>query len=1114
MKLLNFIKEKSIDVLLVQEHNIKSLVKIEYLLQHYNVILNKSILFKGGTLILVDKKLPAQICRTYLHPTSRICTLVINVMGNELYLVNMYAPSGKNKTHERENLFENELIYQLVANTDNLIMCGDWNSVISRNDTIKPTTACYSNALKRILTTFKFKDIYNISKKKPEFTYYRRNYAARLDRIYVSKLASNIKDVFTYPVSFSDHHCVCVSLDIAVQTHVARPRWKLNVSLLENENVQANFVIVWSHLLERRNMFPNLIQWWEILVKPQIKTFYITQGKEIKRLKLGLLNYLENNLRELYDNANVNNIIDYDMIHDIKNKIDLYREKEVEGIKVRSRLKDNIHGEGISRHLIAKQKELSQRKIITQMKKDDGTLLTSTPEIKKYAFDFYKNLYSKFDGNNDKQMFFLSFLQNELSDNDREKLCAPISSDELFRTLKPMDPNKTPGWDGLPIEFYQKNWELISEVVVDLYQYSLNTGHMGDSQRKGIITLIPKSEDTLHITNYRPISLLCTDYKILAKILAERIKSVLHKIIHSKQFCGVPGRTINQCNMELRDLIYYANDSNLDLALINLDWYKAFDLVPVDFIFRVLQTLGFGEQFVSWIKILYTGIESALVINNIVGDLFPVCRSVRQGCPLSMSLFLLFQEPFYRAIVASRIIRPLALPDSTEVKILGYADDTTLLIQDDASLLEAFNLIQQFEQAMGSRLNRDKTKIYGTGNWQDREQWPIDGFQTDQEYFYALGIYHNNNYHQSVEKNWNIILDKIKKHTNLLLNRKLDLHQRVVYANSCILSKVWYVAHIYSLPENYVKALNTVLFHYIWGGKYEPIRRTTLYKPKAEGGLSVINCSAKAKTLMVNTFLKCYIHDTYRNSIMFYYCYLRLNNVLPTNYSIHNASPVTSPFYASVIATTLNILKLPRFPYTQKDKIYKSLLHEEKTLAEIQYPTMKWQKIWSNYLSIFMFSYDREIVYKHLHMVLATQTRLYTMNLVDSSKCNKCTSNREETALHLFYECDYIKPLFIWLLSCLSTSCNFRPASNIKLLYFDSTYRSSSQKNICNVFIYIYIITIWRKRKENLRIGDFKTAITKKLIDYIQFLRFMPNRKYLKLYEDLSILNPDNFKDL
>ena len=273
MPLVKYLKEKAIDVILIQEHNIKSMSKIEYLLQHYTVIMNKSILLKGGTLILIDKRLPARVCRSYLHPTSRICTAVLNVMGTELYLVNVYAPSGKNKSLERENLFGTELMYQLIANTDNIIMSGDWNSVLSPSDTTKPVNACYSNNLKCLLTTFKFKDIFTVNKKKQEYTYYRKNYAARLDRIYLNKLSSNIKDVFTYPATFSDHLCVSVSLDIAPQMNVARPRWRLNVSLLENETVQTNFFIVWSHLLERKSMFQNLVQWWEVLAKPQKNNF-------------------------------------------------------------------------------------------------------------------------------------------------------------------------------------------------------------------------------------------------------------------------------------------------------------------------------------------------------------------------------------------------------------------------------------------------------------------------------------------------------------------------------------------------------------------------------------------------------------------------------------------------------------------------------------------------------------------------------------------------------------------------------------------------------------------------------------------------------------------------
>ena len=138
-------------------------------------------------------------------------------------------------------------------------------------------------------------------------------------------------------------------------------------------------------------------------------------------------------------------------------------------------------------------------------------------------------------------------------------------------------------------------------------------------------------------------------------------------------------------------------------------------MFPLSLFFKVLQTLGFGETFVNWIKVLYSDIESALVINNTLSKFFPINRSVRQGCPLSMSLFILFQEPFYRAVIASRIIRPVTLPASSELKIIGYADDSTLLVRDDQSLVEVYNIIVNFEKATGSILNKSKTtkKWYG-----------------------------------------------------------------------------------------------------------------------------------------------------------------------------------------------------------------------------------------------------------------------------------------------------------------------------------------------------------------------------------------------------------------
>ena len=150
-------------------------------------------------------------------------------------------------------------------------MCGDWNSVLSPKDTTKPATACYSKILKQLLTAFRYKDIFSTKKRKPEYTYYQKNYAARLDRIYVHKLISSISDTVTHPASFSDHLCVSVTLELVPQMQVARPRWRLNVSLLSDKIRKENFSRIWTHLQTRIDMFPNMIQWWKEMAKPEIR---------------------------------------------------------------------------------------------------------------------------------------------------------------------------------------------------------------------------------------------------------------------------------------------------------------------------------------------------------------------------------------------------------------------------------------------------------------------------------------------------------------------------------------------------------------------------------------------------------------------------------------------------------------------------------------------------------------------------------------------------------------------------------------------------------------------------------------------------------------------------
>ena len=116
----------------------------------------------------------------------------------------------------------------------------------------------------------------------------------------------------------------------------------------------------------------------------------------------------------------------------------------------------------------------------------------------------------------------------------------------------------------------------------------------------------------------------------------------------------------------------------------------------------------------------------------------------------------------------------------------------------------------------------------------------------------------------------------------------------------------------------------------------------------------------------LNTFLMCYTHESYRNSLMYYYCHTRLSNILPSNCSIHNTSHITTPYYAIVIRATQSALHLPGFPAIARDKIYKSMLPKEKSSSELQYPTFNWTRIWKNYF--FIFSDKKHLIHSHNYL--------------------------------------------------------------------------------------------------------------------------------------------------
>ena len=145
-----------------------------------------------------------------------------------------------------------------------------------------------------------------------------------------------------------------------------------------------------------------------------------------------------------------------------------------------------------------------------------------------------------------------------------------------------------------------------------------------------------------------------------------------------------------------------------------------------------------------------------------------------------------------------------------------------------------------------------------------------------------------------------------------------------------------------------------------------------------------------------------------------------------------------------------------------------------------------------------------------MHLCLATKQRLAMLNRSTTSACTECEGDCDQTPLHMFYQCDKVRPLFLWLLRVFLNVCNFKPTSNVKFLYFDTTYANLYQKTVCNTFLYIYILTLWRSRKENLRIGILKSMIVNRITDHLNFIKLLPNIKLDEVLQEISSLDIDS----
>ena len=348
-------------------------------------------------------------------------------------------------------------------------------------------------------------------------------------------------------------------------------------------------------------------------------------------------------------------------------------------------------------------------------------MLEKEAEIKVGLTDAFKNLLSA-PSEWRPSLPDLSF--NEIGLEAASKLEELFSEEEIWTTISGLNGDKAPGPDGFPLAFWSFSWDFVKAKVLGFFKEFHEQGKFVRSLNATFLVLVPKKHNVKDHKDLRPISLVGGLYKILAKVLANRIKSVVGQVISPVQSAFIEGRQILDAVLianEAMDTIIRRKESGI---VCKLDIEKAYDHLSWEFLFQVLERMGFGKRWVSWVKWCVSTASFSILVNGSPTGFSQNSRSLRQGDPLSPYLFVIGMEALSRLL--NRAIDGNYLSGSkiaemdgigTFISHLLYADDTLLFCGANKDQLKFLSwILMWFEALSGLRINLNKSEILPVGS--------------------------------------------------------------------------------------------------------------------------------------------------------------------------------------------------------------------------------------------------------------------------------------------------------------------------------------------------------------------------------------------------------------
>ncbi|GJW17908.1 RNA-directed DNA polymerase, eukaryota [Tanacetum coccineum] len=401
-----------------------------------------------------------------------------------------------------------------------------------------------------------------------------------------------------------------------------------------------------------------------------------------------------------------------------------------------------------------------------------------------------------------------------LTSDQVEDLESEISNEEVKAAVWDCGVNKSPGPDGYTFEFFRKYWTFIGNDIIQAVKAFFANGCFPRGCNSSFIALIPKIQDAKFVKDFRPISLIGSTYKIISKILANRLCLVLPDLISDVQSAFVANRQILDGPFILNELMSWCKHTKFKGMIFKVDFEKAFDSVKWDYLDETLKSFGFGLKWRNWISGCLNNAKGSVLVNGNPTKEFQFFKGLKQGDPLSPFLFILVMETLhlsFKRIINAGLYRGISINGSLTLSHLFYADDVVFVGEwKDSNIHILLNVLKCFFLASGLKINLQKSKLMGLGVSSNvvNSAANLMGCSILQLPFNYLGVKVGCN--MSYIGSWDDVISKVSSRLSKWKIKSLSIGGRLTLLKSVLTSIPLYHMSIFKVPMGVLKKLESI----------------------------------------------------------------------------------------------------------------------------------------------------------------------------------------------------------------------------------------------------------------------------------------------------------------